>query len=189
MQSYSPELQGKRLQILKELIPTLSRVAAFRRGAWHPGTLAAYRQAADDAAKKLGLRLRYLLFQNPDELPGVFAGMVNERDAAIIIWNDPGITLYVRQVLDLAAQHRLPTMADTADWPKSGALMAYNAKSQDVWRQAATYVDRILKGAKPEDLPIGQPTTFELVINLKTAKALGLEVPPSLLARADEVIE
>jgi putative tryptophan/tyrosine transport system substrate-binding protein len=189
MQIYNPELQGKRLQILKEILPTLSRVAVLRRGAWHPGILAAFRQAADDAAKTLGLRLRYIQFQNLDELPGVFAGMVDERDAAIVIWSDPGMSLYVRQVLDLAARHRLPTMGDWSDWAKSGALIAYAGKPDDTYRQAATYVDRILRGAKPGDLPIGQPTTFELVINLKTAKALGLTVPQSLLGRADVVIQ
>jgi putative tryptophan/tyrosine transport system substrate-binding protein len=188
VQNYTPELQGKRLQILKELVPTLSRVAVLRRGVWHPGILAAYRQAADDAAKKLGLRLHYVVFQTPDELPSVFAGMVNERDRAIVIWGDPGIFPHVRQILDLAAQHRLPTMVDPSS-SRAGALMAYGAKQDDLWRQAATHVDRILKGAKPGDLPIGQPTTFELAINLKTAKALGLTIPASLLQRADHVIE
>jgi putative ABC transport system substrate-binding protein len=189
MQDYNPELQGKRLQILKELVPTLSRVAVLRRGTWHPGIVAAFRQAADDAAKTLGLRLRYIQFQNPDELPGEFAGMVNEREAAIVIWSDPGIPPYISQILDLAARHRLPTMADWSEWTKSGALVVYTPKHDDTFRQAATYVDRILKGAKPGDLPIGQPTTFELVINLKTAKALGLTIPPLLLGRADQVIQ
>ena len=189
MQEYSPELQGKRLQMLKELVPTLSRVAVLRRGPWHPGILAAYQQAADDAARKLGLRLRYVPFQDPEELPGVFAGMVNERDTAIVIWNDPGIDRNIRQILDLAARHRLPTMSPGSDWAKSGALIAYGAKTDDIYRQAAMHVDRILRGAKPGDLPIGQPTTFELVINLKTAKALGLTIPPTILLQADQVIE
>lgn len=189
MQTFSPELQGKRLQILKETVPTLSSVAVLRRGTWPPAVVAAYRQATDDAAKKLGLRLRYVLFRNPDELPGVFAGMVTERDAAILIWSDPAISQHIRQILDLAAKHRLPTACESPNWAKSGALIAYSPKRDDLWRQAATHVDRILKGAKPGDLPIGQPTTFELVFNLKTAKSLGLTIPQSLLVRADEVIE
>jgi putative ABC transport system substrate-binding protein len=189
MQTFSPELQGKRLQILKEMVPTLSRVAVLRRGTWPPGAVAAYRQATDDAAKKLGLRLRYVLFRNPDELPRVFAGMVTEREAAILIWNDPGISQHIRQILDLATRHRLPTVNEGPNWAKSGALVTYSPKRDDLWRQAATHVDRILKGANPGDLAIGQPTTFELVINLKTAKALELTVPPSLLLRADQVIE
>lgn len=115
--------------------------------------------------------------------------MVKEREGAIVIWDDPGISLYVRQIVDLAARHRLPTMGDGTDWPQSGALLSYASRADDRYRQAATYVDRILKGAKPGDLPIGQPTTFQLVINLKTAKILGLRIPQSLLGRADQVIQ
>jgi putative ABC transport system substrate-binding protein len=188
MQSFSPELQGKRLQILKEIVPTLSRVAVLRRGAWPPGVVAAYRQATDDAAKKLGLRLRYVLFRNSDELPGVFTGMVNERDAAVVIWTDPAIFQHARQIVGLAARHRLPTAGEGVNWAQAGTLIAYGPKRDALWRQGATHVDRILKGASPGELPIGQPTTFELAINLKTAKALGLTIPPSLLVRADQVI-
>jgi len=189
MQTSSPELQGKRIQILKELVPTLSRVTVLRRGKWDPGFVAAYRQSADDAAQKLDVRLRYVFFDNSDELPSVFAGMVKERDAAVMIWWNPPLHQHIRQILDLAAQHRFPTIADSSLAAESGALIAYSGKRADLWKQAATHVDRILKGAKPGDLPIGQPTTFELIINLKTAKALGLTIPPSLLGRADEVIE
>lgn len=122
VQSYSPELQGKRLQILKELMPKLSRVAMLRRAAWHPGMLAAYQQPADSAAQKLGLRLHYVVFQTSDELPGAFAGMVAERAGAIVVWVEPGITLHVREILDLAARHRLPTMAEGPTWLDGGAL-------------------------------------------------------------------
>jgi putative ABC transport system substrate-binding protein len=187
MQAYAPDMMGKRLQILKEILPTLSRLAILRRGAWQPGVLAAYRQAIDDAAPKLGIRVRYVQFQDPDALAGVFAQMVKERETAVFVMADPALSLLNRQIGELAVKHRLPMMVESAGWP--GALISYGAKSDDIYRQAATYVDRILKGAKPEDLPIGQPTTFELVINLKTAKALGLTVPQSLLGRADEVIQ
>lgn len=189
MQSYSPELQGKRLQILKELMPKLSRVAVLRRAAWHPGMLAAYQQPADSAAQKLGLRLHYVVFQTSDELPGAFAGLVAERAGAIVIWVEPGITLHVREIPDLAARHRLPTIAEGPTWLDGGALVAYGSNQEDLWRQAATHVVRILKGARPGDLPIGQPTTFEMTINMKTAKTLGLTPPPSLLQRADRIIE
>jgi ABC-type uncharacterized transport system substrate-binding protein len=189
VQNYAPELQSKRLQILKELVPTLSRVAVIRRGAWHPAMVAAYREATDSAANALGLSVHYVQFLGPDELPGAFSGMVKQRCAALIIWEDPTITLYRRQVLDLAVRHRLPTIAEYAAWPEAGALAAYGARQDDLLRQAATYVDRILKGAKPGDLPIGQPTTFALILNLKAAKSLRLIIPPSVLARADQVIE
>jgi putative ABC transport system substrate-binding protein len=187
MQAYAPDMMGKRLQILKEILPTLSRMAVLRRGAWHPGVFAAYRQAIDDAAPKLGIKVRYVQFQNPEALPRVFAEMEKEREKAVFVLDDPAIALLDRQIGELAVQHRLPMMTEGIRWP--GVLISYSGKSADIYRQAATYVDRILKGAKPEDLPIGQPTTFELVINLKTAKALGLTIPPSLLQRADEVIQ
>jgi putative tryptophan/tyrosine transport system substrate-binding protein len=189
MQNYNPELTAKRIQMLKEVVPTLSRMVVLRRGPWSSRFLAVYRQATDDAAKRLGIRARYVYFESPDALPGLFAEMVKERDAAVLIWDDPSLERPARQILDLAVKHRLPTMSEDPDWPKIGALMAYGPKYDDVYRQAATYVDRILRGAKPGDLPIGQPTTFELVLNLKTAKALRLTIPPSLLVRADRVIE
>ena len=177
MQDYSPEKMGKRVQMLKELVPTLSRVAVLRRGPWRPGVLAAYRQATDDPAQKLGIRVRYVWFQSPEAIPDVFAEMVKERDRALLIWNEPELNLLGVQILDLAVNDRLPTMANSNRWSKFGALMAYGGKRDDIFRQAATYVDRILKGAKPGDLPIGQPTTFELVFNMKTAKAFGLTIP------------
>ncbi len=189
MQEYTPELQGKQLQILKEIVPSLSRVAVLRRGAWHSGILAAYQQAADDAARRISIRLRYVSFEKADELPGAFARMVREHESAIVVWSDPGIVLHRQQILDLAARHRLPMMSPGSSWVNAGALVGYAGRTGDLYRQAATYVDRILRGAKPRELPIGQPNTFELVVNLKTAKALGLTIPPSVLGRADQVIE
>jgi len=128
-------------------------------------------------------------FDNAEELPAVFAEMRRERDAAVMIWDDPAISETAPQLLDLAMKNRLPTVADAGRWATLGALIGYGPKPEDLYRQAATHVDRILKGAKPGDLPIGQPTTFELVCNLKTAKALGVSIPPSILALADRVIE
>ena len=189
MQSYAPEIMGKRLQMLRELNPTLSRVAVLRRFLWHAGILAVYQRATEDAAQSLGLKLRYVHFDEADELPAVFAEMRKERDAAVLIWDDPSISEVAPQLLDLAVKNRLPTIADAGRWATLGALIGYGPKPEDLFRQAATHVDRILKGAKPGDLPIGQPTTFELICNLRTAKALGVTIPNSILLLADKAIE
>jgi putative ABC transport system substrate-binding protein len=189
MQSYAPEIMGKRLQMLRELNPALARVAVLRRFRWHAGILTVYTTTTDNAARKLGLRLRYVHFDNADELPAVFAEMRKERDGALLIWDDPAMDEVAPQILDLAVKHRLPTIVDGVRWVKLGALIGYGPKPDDLLRQAATHVDRILRGAKPADLPIGQPTTFELICNLKTAKALGVTIPKSILTLADQVIE
>jgi len=158
-------------------------------GSWSPGILAVYRQATDDAAQKLGIRVRYVQFEKPDALPGMFAEMVKERDAALLIWDDPRVDQVALQILDLAVKHRIPTIAGDAQWAQLGALMGYGPKADDLYRQAATHVDRILRGAKPADWPIGQPTTFELICNRKTAKALRSHDPAAILLLADQVIE
>ena len=189
MQSYAPEIMGKRLQMLRELDSTLARVAVLRRFRWHAGILAVYQRATDDAAKSLGPRLRYVHFDRADELPAVFAEMRRERDAAMLIWDDPAISELAPQILDHASKNRPPTIVDAGRWATIGALIGYGPKPEDLYRQAATHVDRILKGAKPGDLPIGQPTTFELICNLKTARALGVTIPTSILALADQVLE
>jgi putative ABC transport system substrate-binding protein len=189
MQSYAPEIMGKRLQMLRELNPALSRVAVLRRFLWHAGILAVYQTATETAAQKLGLRLHYVHFNDADELPAAFAEIRKERDGAVLIWDDPAISELAPQLLDLAVKNRLPTIADAGRWATLGALIGYGPNPEDLYRQAATHVDRILKGAKPGDLPIGQPTTFELVCNLKTAKALGVTIPKSILLLADRVIE
>jgi putative ABC transport system substrate-binding protein len=189
MQSYAPEIMGKRLQMLRELNPALARVAVLRRFRWHAGILTVYTTTTDNAARKLGLRLRYVHFDNADELPAVFAEMRKERDGALLIWDDPAMDEVAPQILDLAVKHRLPTIVDGVRWVKLGALIGYGPKPDDLLRQAATHVDRLLRGAKPADLPIGQPTTFELICNLKTAKALGVTIPKSILTLADQVIE
>jgi putative ABC transport system substrate-binding protein len=189
MQSYAPEIMGKRLQMLRELNPALSRVAVLRRYSWHAGILAVYQTATDAAAQRLGLKLHYLQFNDVDELPAVFAEVRKERDGAVLIWDDPAISEVAPLLLDLAVKNRLPTIADAGRWATLGALIGYGPNPEDLYRQAATHVDRILKGAKPGDLPIGQPTTFELVCNLKTAKSLGVTIPKSILLLADRIIE
>jgi len=189
MQSYTPEIMGKRLQMLRELDPALSRVAVLRRYLWPAGILAVYQTATDNAARQLGLRLRYVHFASGDELPAVFAEIRKERDGALMIWDDVASAQLAPQILDLAVKNRIPTIVDAGRWAKLGALIGYGPKVEDLYRQAATHVDRILKGAKPGDLPIGQPTTFELICNLKTAKALGVTIPRSILLLSEQVIE
>ena len=193
MQLYSPELMGKRLQILQEAVPSLRRLAVLRNpkgspGSPHPG-FALYRQVIDDAAAKLGVRARYVGFDDPAELPGLFTEMAKEREDALLVWSTPSMFVSFERVLELTIRHRLPAIHEFSNTVRRGGLMSYGPNLADVRRQAATYVDRIFKGANPGDLPIGQPITFELVINLKTAKALGLTLPQSVLARADEVIQ
>jgi len=190
MQLFSGELMGKRLQILKEAVPNLRRLAVLRNPIqWAPRGFALWQQVTDEPAAKLGIRARYVGFDDPAELPGLFAEMAKERDDALLVWSTPNIALHFERIAELAIRNRLPTMHEFAYDLRKGGLMAYGPNLADVRRQAAIYVARIFQGAKPGDLPIGQPTKFELVINLQTAKELGLSIPPSLLARADQVIE
>jgi putative ABC transport system substrate-binding protein len=187
MQMYSPELMGKRLQVVKEVLPGVSRLVILRPSPLPVGLVNAYLQMTDETAGKLGIRTRYVVFQTPGTLSGLFSGMV--RDEALLVWSHPFTRAHRHEILDLAIKHRLPVIGEIREWAESGSLLVYGPNMDEVYRQAATYVDRVLRGAKPGDLPIGQPTKFELVINLKTAKALGLKIPPSVLARADEIIE
>jgi putative ABC transport system substrate-binding protein len=176
---------GKRLELLREAVPKLFRVAVLSQ-ATNPGN-AEYIRQAELAAHALGVRLHLLAVRDASDFERVFK---EARGAsALIQFDDVLFTTYQRQLVDLAAKYQLPTMYGGKDWVHAGGLMAYGPDYPDLYRRAATYVDKILKGAKPADLPVEQPTKFELVINLKTAKALGLTIPPSLLGRADEVIQ
>jgi putative ABC transport system substrate-binding protein len=143
----------------------------------------------ETAARALGVQLQVVVVQDPIELDGAFSAMTRERAGGLVVMPDLSFQDLRRRIVDLAAKSRLPAMYPWREPVDAGGLMAYGASVPDILRRAAVYVDKILKGAKPGDLPIGQPTTFELVINLKTAKALGLTIPPSLLGRADQVIE
>ena len=185
-----PELLPKRLALLKEALPTASRVAAL----WHPDaygerTMNDMMKETEAAARTLGVQLRLVPVQGPDELDRAFSAIAGERADALIVFPSPMLFSERRRIVDLATSNGLPSMAMGREFVELGGLIAYGANLPDLHRRAATYVDKILKGAKPADLPVEQPTKFELVINLKTAKALGITVPPSLLARADEVIE
>jgi putative ABC transport system substrate-binding protein len=185
-----PELLPKRLALLKEALPTVSHVAAL----WHPGaygerTMSDMMKEAEATAQTLGIRLRLNAVQVPDELDGVFSTIAGERTDALIVFPSPMLFTARNRIVDLAAKHRLPLMSMGREFVEFGGLISYGANITDLHRLVATHVDKIIRGAKPADLPVEQPTRFELIINLKTAKALGITIPPSLLARADEVIE
>jgi putative tryptophan/tyrosine transport system substrate-binding protein len=183
----SPDLVEKQLEILKEVVLKISRVALLHNPA-NPGD-APQVGHAQGAARALGVRLQVLGARGPGEIDSAFAAMASEQAGAVIVVVDAMLQGNRTRITDLAARYRLPAVYGLSEYAEAGGLLAYGPHRLDMFRRAATYVDKILKGAKPADLPVEQPTKFELVINLKTAKALGLEVPASVLARADEVIE
>jgi len=187
------DLIGKRLQLLKELVPNLSRVATLgdRVTTIEVNTTArnSYYVATDVAARTLGIERDSFVVLRPEDFPAVFRGMIEKGDRGLLLWSAPFISAHRKQILGLAATHRIAVIYENKSWVEAGGLMSYGTSSLALWHRAAAYVDKILKGAKPADLPVEQPTKFELVINLKTAKALGLTIPPSLLQRADEVIQ
>jgi putative tryptophan/tyrosine transport system substrate-binding protein len=185
--SMSPELVQKELQILKELVPKVSRIALLGNPA-QPGHGPQLRHA-QDAARELGVSVRVLEARDPSEIDKAFAVMTAERASAVVVLPDSMLLDHRTRIANLAIQGRLPMVSAIADHAEAGGLLAYGPSIVDTFHRAATYVDRILKGAKPGDLPVEQPTKFELIINLKTAKALGLTIPSSLLLRADQVIE
>ena len=181
-------LTGKWLEILKETVPRLSQVSVLRNSAnpTHPLFLT----EADRIAPSLGLKLQSVEVHGSDDLDGAFAAMVRLRPGALVVLPDPILSLLLGgRIADLATQNRLPTMFAFRAQAEAGGLLSYGPSLLVNFRRAATYVDKILKGAKPSDLPIEQPAKFELVVNLKTAKTLGLTIPQSLLQRADQVIE
>jgi putative ABC transport system substrate-binding protein len=175
-----PELLPKRLALLKEAVPNASRVASL----WHPGaygerTMRDMMEQAEDAAKTLGVQLRLATVQGPDGLESAFATIVKERADAVIVFPSPMLFTERRRIVDLAVKDRLPLMAMGKEFAELGGLMAYGASIPGLMRRSATYVDKIINGAKPGELPVQQPTKFDLVINTRTAKALGLDIPPS----------
>jgi putative tryptophan/tyrosine transport system substrate-binding protein len=182
----SPDLLGKQLQLLKEVVPTVSRVALLRNPD-NPADTAILREA-EAAAQALGVRLQTLEARNPPEIDSAFAAMTRERAGALLILPDSVFLSQRSQIAELAVKRRLPSIRQSRAFPEAGGLMSYGANYPDLSRRAATFVDKILKGAKPADLPVEQPTKFELVLNLKTAEALGLTLSPTLLFQADEVI-
>src|SRR5262245_6148948 len=182
-----PDMSAKRFQLIQELIPMVARVAFL----WNPNNAshAAYRQELQAAAPALNVKLQFIEVGSATEFHHAFAAIMRERPDAFSMTGDPLHQLHIGRIIDFMANNRLPAVYQLSENVRAGGLMSYGPNQSDLYRRAATYVDKILKGAKPADLPVEQPTTFELVINLKTAKALGLTVSPSLLARADEVME
>ena len=185
-----PELIAKRFELAKEALATLSRVAIL----WHPGafseqTMRGMLKEADASARALGLHPRLLEVRDPESLDRAFSTLARERAEAVFVF--PSTMLYSerQRLVALAARHRVPLLCNAREFAQLGAFMSYGASIVEGARRSASFVDKIFKGARPGDLPVEQPTTFELVINLKTAKALGLTVPPALLLRADQVIE
>ena len=182
-----PEIHAKNLEILMEAVPGTSRVAYL----WNPVPpgAEAYRKVVQSAATRLGVRLQATQVRGRDDLERAFKDMVREHANAVLVAQDPVLFSARGHVVLQAARYRLPTMYGNTEYVEVGGLMSYGPSIAHQFRRAAAYVDRVLKGAKPADLPIEQPTKFELVINLKTARSLGLTIPPSLLQRADQVIE
>jgi putative ABC transport system substrate-binding protein len=184
---YAPELTPKRLELLKEANPDISRVA-FLWNVQSPGGEAQFREAVN-AAQKLSLRYSSLDIVIPDELDTALATAVRDGTDAMLVLSDSRTIGHRSQIAEAAIRHKLPTMYAAKDYVRGGGLMSYGPDLKESFRLAALHVDKILRGAKPSDLPVEQPTRFELVLNLKAANALGLTIPPTLLARADEVIE
>ena len=190
LSSLAPELVGKRLEQLTQAVPGVSRVAAlWQPGAYGERTDKDLLKRADVAARALGVRLQVVEARGPADFDRAFSDMTRARAGALTVLPSTMFSNERRRLVDLAAKNRLPAVYPWREFVDAGGLMAYGSNLADLLRRAATYVDKILKGAKPGDLPVEQPTKFELVINLKTAKALGLTIPQSLLGRADEVIQ
>jgi len=184
----SSDLSGKRLELLKEVVPKASRVAVFWRTALGSQDEDEVKQT-QISAPPLGLKLQLVPIRSTDDFQRAFAVMTKENAGALIIIHGTFTNSHRRELVDLAIKHRLPTMCETAYWTEDGCLMNYGNDPRHSWRRAAVLVDKILKGAKPADLPVEQPMKFELVINLKSAKQIGLTIPPNVLARADKVIK
>jgi ABC-type uncharacterized transport system substrate-binding protein len=187
LSAMSPDLDGKRLELLKEAFPKVARVAFLWPSGGTRGNLTLTDMEA--AAKALGLKLLSLPVRGLDDFESAFARAKRDGAQALITTPNSLIITQQRQLLDFAAKNRLPAMYPTSEFVEAGGLMSYAPNNADLWQRAATYVDNILKGAKPSDLPVEQPTKFELIINLKTAKHIGVTIAPEVLARADKVIQ
>jgi putative ABC transport system substrate-binding protein len=182
------DLSAKRLELLGQAVPTLRQVAILSNPA--NATARETLNETELAARQLGVRVQtFEVVKDPTALDGVFRAIVRAKPDALIVIPDPLVLSHISRIVEFTTRNRLPSLIGEKRFVAAGALMSYGGDFVEGWRLAARYVDRILKGANPADLPIEQPTKFELVINLKTAKALGLTIPPSLLQRADQVIE
>ena len=187
LSTLSPEVSGKQLELLKEVVPKFSRVAILGNST-EPGNAETLKET-QVAAAALKLENRYIELSQPERIESVFSEIRNGRVSALIVLRNPVASAHRKQIVEFVMKSRLPAIYVSPEWMESGGLMSYALDVSDNYRRAATYVDKILKGAKPAELPIEQPTKFELVINLKTAKQIGLTIPPNVLARADRVIK
>ena len=183
---FSSELTGKRLDLLKEVVPRVTRIGVLAYGPT-PFT-AHFLRETEAAAQALGLKLHPLEVLDPRELGKAFAAITKERAGALLVQQNPLFLEHRQRIVELAAKSHLPAMYEIVDWVEAGGLVAYGVHLPDLYRRAAVYVGKILKGRNPADLPVEQPTKFELVMNLKAAKQIGLTIPPNVLARADKVI-
>jgi putative ABC transport system substrate-binding protein len=182
----APEMSGKQLELLKQIVPKLSR-AAIIGNSTNPGDAQALRETVL-AAGAYEIYLRYLDVLDPKDIETVFRSIAKGRADGLLVLGNPILNAHRKQIVDLATKHRLPATYARPEFVEAGGLIYYGTSYNDLFRRAAIYVDKILKGAKPADLPVEQPTKFELVINLKAAKQIGLTIPPNVLARADKVI-
>jgi putative ABC transport system substrate-binding protein len=180
------ELDGKRLELLKDTIPKLSRAAIL----WNPAssTIQLGLKETRAAAQALKLQLQSLEVRTPEDIEPAFDAATRAKTGALIVTQAPPITNNAKRIVDLAAKHRLPTIYGQRQWPDTGGLMSYGGNIEDGYRQLATYIDKLLKGAKPADIPVERAMKLELIINLKAAKQIGLTIPPNVLVRADKVI-
>jgi putative tryptophan/tyrosine transport system substrate-binding protein len=183
----SPDISGKRLELIERIVPNIASVAIMWN-ATNPYPALVFRQT-ENAARQLKLEVQSLEVRTPDDVNSALEAAVRQKANALITVEDPLTVNYRKQIADFAVKNRLPTMSGLREYVDAGGLLSYGPALADLYRRAAGYVDKILKGAKPSELPVEQPTTFELVVNLKTARALGLTIPPDMLAIADAVIE
>ena len=186
LSTHYPEISGKQLELLKEIVPRLSLVAVLGNSTV-PGNAQALRET-ELAAEGFRVKLQYLEIQNPKAIETAFREARKGRAEAVLVLGSQVVTSHAKQFADLAAKNHLPAMYWSPEFVEAGGLMTYSVSITDLFRRAATYVDKILKGVKPADLPVEQPTKFEFIINLKAAKQIGLTIPPNVLARADRVI-
>lgn len=183
----SPDISGKRLELIKQIVPDIARVAIMWN-ATNPYPALVFRQT-ENSARQLKLEVQSLEVRTPDDVSGALEAAVREKANALITVEDPLTVNFRKQIADFAAKNRLPTMSGLREFVDAGGLLSYGPALADLYRRAAGYVDKILKGAKPSELPVEQPTKFEFVVNLKTARALGVTIQPDMLAIADAVIE
>ena len=186
LSTLAPELSGKRLELLKEIIPRLKRVAVVGSST-EPGNTQSLKEV-ESASGAFGVHLQYLDVLNPKDIESAFAAASKQRAEAVLVLGGPVINAHRTRVIELAIKNRLPAMYYAAEWVEDGGLITYGVSFTDLFRRAATYVDKIFKGTKPAELPVEQPKKFEFIVNLKAAKQIGLTIPPNVLVRADRVI-